>query len=299
MVVIRPKVDIVILAYNSGELLERTLPGVLETDYPKKNVIVVDNGSSDGTTDFITRSVYADKVKLIKLDKNYGCAGGLNRAIRYLDGDYVAFLNEDIVPDRQWLMKSVEVLENDKSVAAVMSKLISPKTGRVEAASMQFDELTCSPNVSAVARDEIPYAGLGGAVFRTSLVKRFPLEERYFLYYEDVDYSFRLRVEGNKIKMCQDSVLYHFHQGSVKRNFTRAQVWRMTVRNRLLLFFGFYPLYKIILFSPFVFGRIALAGVKHTLFNGVGHATATIGGIIDSFDLEWIRNKRKQTKGAM
>lgn len=295
----KPKVDIVILAYNSGAILEMTLPKVLETDYPAMNVIVVDNGSDDGTTDFIPKSVYRDKVKLIKLDKNYGCAGGLNRSIPHLDGKYVAFLNEDIVPDKMWLAKSVDILEGDKSVAAVMSRLVSPKTGSVEAAGTWFDIVTCSGNVSTVPMDEVPYAGLGATVLRTSLVKKLPMEERYFLYWEDVDYSFRLRAGGNRIRMCQDSVLYHYHQGSVKRNFTKADICRMSTRNKLFFFFGFYPAYKIVLFSPLVFGRVLLAGMKHTLFTSWDCGIATVQGIFESFDLGWIRNKRKQTTGIM
>lgn len=294
-----PKVDVVILAYNSGAILETTLPKVLETDYPEMNVIVVDNGSEDGTTDFIPKSAYKDKVKLVKLDKNYGCAGGLSRSVPYLRGDYVAFLNEDIVPDRKWLAKSVAMLESDKSVVAVMSRLISPKTGGIEAAGTWFDTLTCSGNVSKVPLDEIPYAGLGATVLRTPLVKKLPLEERYFLYWEDVDYSFRLRAGGRRIRMCQDSVLYHYHQGSVKRNFTRADICRMSTRNKLLFFFGFYPAYKIVLLSPLVFGRVALAGLKNALLSGPACGIATVQGIFESFDLEWIRNKRKQTKGIM
>jgi len=289
-----PKVDIVILAYNSGDILERTLPEILKTDYPKMNVIVVDNGSSDGTTDFIGRSNFRNKVKLIKLDKNYGCAGGLNRSIKYLTGKYVAFLNEDIIPEKNWLKNSVKVLEKDEKVAAVMSKLINPHTEEIQAQSTTFNELTCAPNVSKLPIREIPYAGLGGAVFRTNLVKKIPIEERYFLYYEDVDYSFRMRRLGYKIVSCQESVLYHFHQGSVKKNFTKAQIWRMSVRNRLLLFFRFYPLYKILLFSPFVFSRIAMGGIKHTLIDGFEYGPATIYGILDSFDLKWILTKRRE-----
>ena len=295
----RPEVDVVILAYNSGSILEKTLPRILETDYPAMKVIVVDNGSEDGTTDFIARGPYRDKVELIKLDKNYGCSGGLNRSIPHLRGKYVAFLNEDIIPEKDWLAKLVEVLESDKSVVATMSKLVSPKTGRVEAAGTTFDERTCSGNVSILPMTDIPYAGLGATLFRTAVVKRVPMEERYFLYWEDVDYSFRLKADGSRIRMCQESVLYHFHQGSVKRNFTKADIFRMSTRNKLLFFFGFYPAYKIALFSPLVFGRVLLAGMKNTLFTDRNCGIATVQGIAESFDLGWIRNKRKQTEGIM
>ncbi len=295
----KPKVDVVILAYNSGAILETTLPRILETDYPAMNVIIVDNGSDDGTTDFIAAGAYRDKVKLIKLDKNYGCAGGLNRSIAHLSGEYVAFLNEDIIPDKRWLAKSVDVLEKDKSVVAVMSRLVSPKTGKVEAAGTRFDVVTCSGNVSTVPMEDIPYAGLGATLLRTAVVKKFPMEERYFLYWEDIDYSFRLRAGGNMIRMCQDSVLYHFHQGSVKRNFTKADICRLYTRNKLLFFFGFYPAYKIVLLSPLVFARVLLAGMMHTLFTSWDCGIATVQGIAESFDLGWIRNKRKQTKGIM
>ncbi|MEM4331715.1 MAG: glycosyltransferase [Candidatus Micrarchaeia archaeon] len=291
-----PGVDVVILAYNSGSLLSRTLPKILKTDYPKMNFIVIDNGSVDGTTDFINHSKFKKRVKLIKLDKNYGCAGGLNRSLPYLTSKYVAFLNEDIIPDKNWLKSSIKILESDKKIAAVMCKLVKPNTNEVEAASTVFDEITCAPNVSKTPRKETPYVGLGNTIFRTKLVKRIPIEEKYFLYYEDVDYSFRIKSLGYKIIANQESILYHFHQGSVRRNFTKAQVWRMNVRNRLLLFFRFYPIHKIILFYPFVLGRIILGGIKHTLKDGLECSLATLLGIIDSFDIEWILTKRKENR---
>jgi GT2 family glycosyltransferase len=299
VVPVEPKVDIVILAYNSGDMLKKTLPAVLQTDYPDMEVTVIDNGSSDGCSDFIPKSEYRNKVKRIKLDKNYGCAGGLKRSIGLLSGKYVAFLNEDIVPDPAWLRKSVAVMEKDSSVAAVMSRLVSPK-GVTETASTRFDLLTCSPSISAEPKEDVPYAGLGASVFRTSRVKETPLEERYFIYFEDLDYSLRLRARGDKIKMCQESILYHHHQkGSIRTNFTKADIWRISVRNRIFLFFGFYPLHLLFLFSPFFFLKILIGGMRHAVFSGWECGPATFLGMMDAMDLDWIVKKRKQTAGAI
>ena len=125
---LNPEVCIIILNWNGKELLKDCLSSLLKlTGYPNYKVIVVDNGSTDGSLEYVKKNF--PQVDVLPLDKNYGFAKGNNKGIKYAlkkyKPRYILLLNNDTkIIQRDWLTKLVETAESDKKIGIVVPKLI-------------------------------------------------------------------------------------------------------------------------------------------------------------------------------
>jgi len=115
-----PLVSIIVLNYNGKHHLKTCLDSLLRTDYLNFEIILVDNGSSDGSVEFVAENY--PKVKILRLEKNIYTAGGYMAGVLIARGKYVAVLNNDIEVDEKWLKFLVEALERMPWVAAADAK---------------------------------------------------------------------------------------------------------------------------------------------------------------------------------
>ena len=112
-----PKVFVVVLNYNGGHFIKKCLASVFKNDYPDFEVVVVDNGSKDGSLEMAKTNI--SKAIFIKNEENLGFATGNNIGIRYsLErmADYVCLLNNDTEVEKDFLGKLVEAMEKDERV---------------------------------------------------------------------------------------------------------------------------------------------------------------------------------------
>ena len=116
-------VKIVILNWNGAAHLRRFLPSVVRTAPPGVEIVVADNGSTDGSAALVEREF--PSVTLLRLPENYGFAGGYNRALERLEGDYWVLLNSDVEPAEGWLEPLIAELDAQPDVAVVGPKLLS------------------------------------------------------------------------------------------------------------------------------------------------------------------------------
>src|SRR5437867_3885831 len=119
-----PTVSVVSLNYNGRRYLERFLRSALALDYPPPcyRVVIVDNGSTDGSVDLVRERF--PQVHIVEAGRNLGFAGGCNLGIRATRSEYVALVNNDTVVERDWLRPLVEVAESDPRVGLVGSKML-------------------------------------------------------------------------------------------------------------------------------------------------------------------------------
>ena len=115
-----PLVSVIIVNYNGKMLLKQCLPSLLQTDYPSYEIIVVDNGSSDGSIKFVKENF--PTVKVIQLNKNYGYTGAVNSGVKYAKGELLAILNNDITVERTWLKELVKVILEKPNAGSVAPK---------------------------------------------------------------------------------------------------------------------------------------------------------------------------------
>lgn len=224
--------SIIIVTWNGLNLLKRFLPGVLETDYPDYEVILADNASTDDTAEWVRN--HFPEVIIKTFDRNYGYAEGNNLAAEYSDNDYLIFLNNDAVPEKEWLhhinriidehdpdiiqpkIKSVD--EPDKfeyagAAGGFIDRLGYPFCrGRifnhVETDYSQYDQpspIFWASGAAFVIKNEL-FQNLGG------------FDSTFEFHMEEIDLCWRALKIGKKIFYAPGSVVYHLGGGSLDQN---------------------------------------------------------------------------------
>lgn len=215
-----PKVFIIILAYNGGKLLENCLKSLKKVDYSNFHIVVVDNNSTDNSVEKIEKKF--PQVAIVKNKKNIGFAAGNNIGIKYTlekGADYVLLLNQDTEVEPNFLTELIKEGEKN-SQAGLLSPLIFWKrsdqvwfsSGRINWLNMKTYHKT-----SLIQDRNLETSFLTGCsllIKRSVLEKVGLLDEDFFLYWEDVDYSLRARKAGFRMKVIPESIVHHFESSN-------------------------------------------------------------------------------------
>lgn len=230
-----PFVSVLVLNWNGARLLPSCLSALFETEYPESawEVVLVDNASSDGSEATAVRDF--PRLKLWRNPANWGFARGYNGAIAAASGQYVVLLNSDTRVRPGWLRALVDAAEADPRVGAATAKLIYPpesaNAGRIQNAGGLLLPDGSGRDRGTVLRDgawqqeadegqydrseEVFFFCGAAALLRTAALTDVGLfDERYFMYYEDLDLSWRLRLRGWKVLYVPAAVVEHAHAQS-------------------------------------------------------------------------------------
>ena len=273
----RPRVSIVIPNYNGSAWLPGCLGALAGQQYENHEVLVVDNGSTDGSVSLLG-SRYPH-VQLIELDRNFGFAGAVNRGIRAARGEYVALLNNDTVARPDWLATLVRALDDSPDVvAAVGSNMLSlDDPSRIDDAGDALswtgaaEKLGHGDLASGIAhRREVFSVCAGAALFRRSFLETLRgFDERFFAYLEDVDLGLRGRLLGYRYVVEPAAEVLHKGYGTA---LPRADYVRLVTRNRLMLFAKSLPVTLALKHLPqLLYGQLYFAIVYR-------HPAATLAG---------------------
>lgn len=262
-----PKVSVIIVNWNGLKYLSECLNAIFNQTYPDYEVIFVDNGSTDGSVEYVERNF--PQARIVRNKENLGFAGGNNQGAEAASGELLALLNNDTVVERDWLGELVEAIQADERIGAAMSNCyydLETKVARGDRVST-LNILGKHIHVNPI---EVPlfYAGGASMIYRREL-RPVPFDDMYFAYDEDVYLSWYLRLVGYDIAFAEKSLLYHEVYGTSKR--IRDHVVYMSERNRtlnLLLFYEKRTLLKILPLLTLTFIAKALTfrrGMKHKL----------------------------------
>ena len=217
-----PHVALIIVSWNGRRLLERCLPLALAQDYGDYEVVVVDNGSTDGTAGWVA-SAYPS-VRLIRCEHNLGFAEGNNVAIRATESAHVATLNNDAEPSAGWLPTLVRVVESSPDVGSCASRMLrADAPGVVDACGLEVDRAGIAWNRRSGEPDRAdevtPYEVFGpcagAALYRREMLDRVGLfDSDYFAYYEDADLAWRARRAGWRCMYVPAARVLHRHSST-------------------------------------------------------------------------------------
>lgn len=239
-----------ILNWNGAGHLRRFLPSVLASVPEGVGVVVADNGSTDDSLGVLEREFPA--VGRIVLDRNYGFAGGYNRALEYLDADYFILLNSDVETPAGWVEPLVETLDRDRTVAAVAPKLLSlvePARFEYAGASGGFIDYLGYPFcrgriLQCVERDEGQYDDArdvfwaSGAAFccRAEVFRALGgFDEDFFAHMEEIDLCWRMQLAGWCVRVVPRSRVWHLGGGTLQNDSPRKLY--LNYRNNLAMLF--------------------------------------------------------------
>ncbi len=262
-----PKVAIMILNHNGLRWLPKCFSSLTQTNYPNYEVYLIDNASSDGSCEYVMK--HFPRVRVIRYRENLGFADAYSRAIETVNADHVLLLNNDTeILNSEWLRSLVNAM-SESDVAAVTCKMVSMIDhsvldsvggmgipfwrGFVDIGKCEIDKKQYDLGVG-------PFSFCGGAALISKSALRIVggFDTRLFMYFEDVDLSWRFRLRGYKIGYSAEATVAHFRRGSAERNtldefyFCHRNLLRTIVKNcggtlRWALFN--YLLYSFIMIS--------------------------------------------------
>jgi hypothetical protein len=215
---------VVIVNYRGADDTCAALAALRELRWPRERleVIVVDNASGDGSVERIAKE--HPEVEVLALDQNVGFAAGCNAGAQAATGQYLAFLNNDARPDPEWLSAATAVLDRDGSVACVASKVLDWDGELVDFVDAGlgfyghgFKVHAGEPDSPAYDREaDVLFASGAAMVARASTFREVGgFDERYFLFFEDVDLGWRLWLLGHRVRYVPASLTFHRHHRSM------------------------------------------------------------------------------------
>ncbi|RXT04466.1 glycosyltransferase family 2 protein [Ammoniphilus sp. CFH 90114] len=227
---ISPLVTIVMLSWNRKDDVRESLTRIRDIEYQNLEIIVVDNGSTDGTLEMI--EVDFPKVRLLKMFKNIGIEA-YNIGFENAKGEYLVIIDDDSFPEKHAISRMVERFEKDPELGVVAFDVRN---------YYNYDEIKNEQEIAAPAASSsylMSFNGAGAGV-RKQVFKRvgyYP--EEFFLYNNELDSAFRILDSGYKIEFFSDIIAYH------KFSPTNRASWRAPfyyTRNAFWLIWKNYPL---------------------------------------------------------
>jgi len=240
-----PKVVIIILNWNGCKDTIESLESLKKITYPNYEVIVIDNGSEGNDAD-ILREKYKDYIKIIKNKENLGFTGGNNIGIKYAmnnGADFIMLLNNDVVVDKRFLEPLIEIAENNFKVGIVGPTIYFYKYPYIinwvggtisfwKGLPIRFRGNDRFEEFETLIETDYQ-DGCAMLVKKEVIEKVGILDEEYYLYYEDVDFCWRVRIAGYRILVARASKVWHKIASSTGGYESLACIYYST-RNRIL-----------------------------------------------------------------
>jgi hypothetical protein len=255
---INPLISIVILNWNGKELLAECLDSVLQTYYTPLEIIVVDNGSTDGSVQFL-RSKYPS-VQILENRHNLGYAEGNNKGIEQAKGKYVVTLNNDVIVDAAWLDKSVHYLENDEHLGIISCRqmnyynhslidgLFHYPAPDLSFARIGYGETFVSGSWHSTPGYVIAPNG-GSAIYRKEIFEQLGgFDISFFAYHDETDLSMWAFLNGWKCLFVPEAIVYHKDGVSFKK--TGGKGYYFHTRNKFWFMVKYFPILYIIRHLP-------------------------------------------------
>lgn len=267
------QVSAIIVNWNGKDVLSGCLQSLLGQDYENLEILVVDNGSEDGSQDWVKKEF--SSVKLVENQKNLGFGSAVNRGFEQAKGDYFIFLNNDLALQSDCIRQLVALLDSDPTIGAAIPKILyyseddsSSETAKINSYGVlvNYTGIACPNLIDQPDQPDLPLTESAcGGIFmfsREVYEKVGGFDEDLFLYHEDHDLSWRIRMMGWKLMVTPDSICshhYNFNKGVLK--FYRSE------KNRLHILLKNFECKTLWLISPAVL-LVEISQTVHSIFNG-------------------------------
>ncbi|HTW42733.1 MAG TPA: glycosyltransferase family 2 protein [Solirubrobacteraceae bacterium] len=218
-----PLASVIVVCWNSADVLGRCLDQLLAQDYANYELVVVDDGSQDDTLAIARRAAARGAVHVVRSPLNCGCPHARNLGLERARGEIVAFVDADGFAAVDWLSNVVAAFDAGPDVGGVASTVfyadnplvINGAGGTVNRQGWSADLSMNEPYETAELADEALYPmGCGMAFRRAALERAGPFDDRMVNYYDDVDYGIRLWRAGYRVVVAPDAWVDHGLSGA-------------------------------------------------------------------------------------
>ena len=267
------KTTIIILNYNGLSFMEPCFESLKEQTVRDFKVLVVDNGSTDGSVEWLKEH----RVPSIFLKENTGFSGAVNTGIRAADTPYVLLLNNDTRVEPGFVAAMERAMDQSPKIFSVSSRMIQMYHPELLDDAGDMYSILGWAYQRGVGRSVNLYqkscrvfsACAGAAIYRRAVFDEIGLfDELHFAYLEDIDVGWRAKLYGYDNVYCPDAAVYHVGSGTSGSRYNSFKV-RLAARNCIYLNYKNMPGWQILLNAPFLLAGIF---VKYLFFvkNGFG-----------------------------
>src|SRR5712664_3634871 len=247
-------VSVTIVTYNSGRFIKRCLESVLAQRYPHREIIVIDNNSTDGTVDILEQ--FEDRCTVVYNEENIGFAAAQNQAIAVSNGDWVLTLNPDVLMLPNFIQALVDAGQIDPKIGTVCGKLLAmtatfdiPARPLVDSTGIYFNPMLRHLDRGSQEVDNGHYlkheyvfgATAAAALYRRQMIEDVSMDGEFFdpdffVYREDADVAWRAQLLGWRCIYTPNSRGYHVRNVLPgKRRALPPEINMHSVKNRFLM----------------------------------------------------------------
>ena len=284
------KVSVVTPNFNGERFLKNFLESLDNDSEYIGEVIIIDNGSSDASLDYIKNNTFNFPIVLIENKENLGFASAVNQGILKSRNELIFSINNDTEIKKGSIRALMNLITSANDIFSVQAKMLQYNNKELiddvgdEYNLLAWTKKTGENHPSSEYEDvrDIFSSCAGAAMYKKSILDEIGLfDDNFFAYMEDVDLAIRSRINGYRNLLCPDAIVYHIGSatsGSRYNEFkvklaARNNVWvvyknipiPLKIVNFIFLFFGF--LIKYLFFVKKGFGSNYLAGIREGLSN--------------------------------
>ncbi|MBR2857614.1 glycosyltransferase family 2 protein [bacterium] len=282
------KVSVVTPNYNGEKFLKTFFNSLNEDSECIGEVIIIDNGSSDNSKQYIKNNTFDFPVVLIENEDNRGFAPAVNQGILKSRYDYIFSLNNDTEVKKGSIRELLNLIQSEDDIFSVQAKMLQYKNKElIDDAGDEYNLLAWTKKVGEnhnssefIEVCEIFSSCAGAALYKKSILEELGMfDDNFFAYMEDVDLALRSKINGYRNLLCPQAIVYHIGSATSGSRYNEFKV-RLAARNNvwvvyknlpipqkiinfIFLFFGF--LIKYLFFVKKGFGSTYLAGIKEGL----------------------------------
>jgi len=259
---IKSKVSIIIPHWNNVDVISECLNSISSTDFSNLEIIIVDNASTDNSVKWIKYNY--PSVTLIENDKNYGYAGGCNIGADHANGEYLIFLNNDTIQEKNWVSSLVNTMTSNSRIAALQPKVLNYYNRNIfdyaGGSGGQMD-VYCFPFARGrvFAKQEIDEgqynnkekcfwsSGTCFMVRKNLFHKAGGFDDTFFAHMEEIDLCWRLYAMGFEVWVDPQAIVYHKNALTLPMHTHKKHY--LNHRNSLLMLFSNYSIKNIFFFG--------------------------------------------------
>lgn len=289
------KVSVIIPHWNGIDILSDCLESLSRNTYPNLEILVVDNASTDGSSDWI--SLHYPNIKLIQNNKNYGYSGGCNRGAEASSGDYLIFLNNDTVHNEDFIERLADFLNLNPQVSAVQPKILNyfdrnkfdyaggcggwiDILGFPFARGRLFLDLEVDENQYEKIRPIFWASGTAMMIRKKDFELLGGFDDVFFAHQEEIDLCWKIHLSGSQVWSIPSAVVFHKNAVTLPM-FSRLKQY-LNHRNSMLMILSNYSLPMSLYLVPIRIGLELVALIYSLLRLDINHFI----GILQSF--AWI-----------
>ena len=288
------EVSVVIPNFNGIAFLDSVLASLEGQTLSNFEVILVDNGSTDGSCSFVTANY--PWVHLIELSENFGFCGAVNAGIRAAKAPYVLLLNNDTEVKEDFVEEMLAAIRRHKNAFSCGARMVQyHDRDRLDDVGNYYCALGWSfargrgKDIHAYeTEDKIFSACAGAAIYRKKIIEKIGyFDEEHFAYLEDTDIGYRARIYGYENWYAPKAIVYHVGSGTSGSRYNQFKT-RYSSRNNIYLIYKNMPLLQIILNLPFLAVGFL---IKFLFFAVKGMGKEYAAGIKNGFSIG-MKNKK-------